>query len=242
MLYANNSLGEKIKPGQGEGTCPYCNTTMTPKCGCINKWHWAHKSLQECDVWSEGETEWHLTWKNKFLKEYTEVVIEKEMPLLLTPTFYKSRHIADYYNPNTKLTIEFQHSSLSFGDRLMRQLFYDNLVWVIDLTTLDSVVELYKYDMYRWKHPKKWITTPIYRTENHTSHSLLVCDPPFYLHIPDDTLLEVREIIYVDTSVILKAKKVTIDWFVSMVNRDMVLEYFKAISPYYPHSCDKKPD
>lgn len=220
MLYAYNKEGYKIQPEPNkEGWCPLCNTPMSPKCGYINRWHWAHKSLKECDVWSEGETEWHLNWKSRFKKEHTEVIIKKD----------NSKHIADYYNPTTETTVEFQHSSICFRERVSREFFYTSLVWVIHMTK--KTVEHQKYDTYWWKFPKKWITTPLTDYKRDINYSkFYFCKPPFYLHFNDNTLLEVRKVMLWGNSVMFNAKKVTIDWFVSMLERNMAEEYFKAIT------------
>ena len=58
----------KVKPEPyiNDATCPICDSKVIPKCGSINVWHFAHESLKDCDTFSEGETEWHIDWKNEF--------------------------------------------------------------------------------------------------------------------------------------------------------------------------------
>ena len=38
------------------GHCELCGGIAIPKCGRINVWHWAHKTLEDCDTWSEPVT------------------------------------------------------------------------------------------------------------------------------------------------------------------------------------------
>lgn len=175
MLYALDQNGLKI-PAQknGVGYCPHCKSIVLPKCGLVKLWHWAHKSLETCDPWREAETEWHREWKSKFRYDLTEVIIEKKG--------YGNRHIADYYNSETKTTIEFQRSPISHQESVMRELFYDNLIWVVrvDFNTVllfhddcykkpydagfieecdgyDGYNKIFWTHRFRWKHPKKWV-------------------------------------------------------------------------------------
>src|SRR3989338_2187743 len=70
----------KVKPEPyiNDATCPICDSKVIPKCGSINVWHFAHESLKDCDTFSEGETEWHIDWKNEFPKEQQEITLEKK--------------------------------------------------------------------------------------------------------------------------------------------------------------------
>jgi len=169
MLYANTSLGkEKAHPKQ-RGICPFCYNSVIAKCGKINIWHWAHEVNSDCDIWSDGETEWHLQWKREFPQSKIEVVLVRG----------KEKHIADV-QLDGGLVIEFQHSPLSVQDIQEREHFYGNMVWVFDISS--SMKKEYYYDVeihtarfnirdkdgyktFRWKHPKKSIaytTCPTY--------------------------------------------------------------------------------
>ncbi len=108
-----------------KGLCPYCHAPVIAKCGAQKINHWAHKSLNDCDKWWENETNWHLAWKDKFPKEYQEIVMNNDIT--------KEKHIADVHLPNG-LTIEFQHSSITPQERLSREKFYKDMVWVVDGT------------------------------------------------------------------------------------------------------------
>jgi hypothetical protein len=60
MQRARTTDGELVAPAPGQrATCPYCDATMTAKCGAILSWHWAHIG-QTCMEWElrygRGET------------------------------------------------------------------------------------------------------------------------------------------------------------------------------------------
>lgn len=122
MMIALNQSGERIyAEPEANGICPVCSTELVPKCGEINAWHWAHKSLKECDTWSEPEGEWHYGWKMLAGLENTEIVIEKDGQI----------HRVDI-KTSRGLVIEVQHSPLSPKEVREREEFYGNMVWIID--------------------------------------------------------------------------------------------------------------
>ena len=125
MKYAlvNN---ERQEPQSGLiGNCQCCNSPVIAKCGDVRIWHWAHKTKLECDPWWE-ESEWHRVWKKQFPKEWQEVVHKAE---------HDEKHIADV-KTDQGFVIEFQHSHLDPQERLAREAFYQNMVWVVDGTRL----------------------------------------------------------------------------------------------------------
>lgn len=115
--------GTRSEPfSNGRGICPVCESEVIAKCGSFVVHHWAHAPNQKCDPWWENETAWHRDWKNKFPAECREIIhfaIDGEI------------HRADI-KTTTGIVIEFQHSQLSDSERLSREVFYRNLVWVID--------------------------------------------------------------------------------------------------------------
>lgn len=121
MKYAliNN---ERQEPQPGLiGNCQCCNSPVIAKCGNVRVHHWAHKTKLECDRWWE-ESEWHRVWKEQFPKEWQEVVHKAEND---------EKHIADV-KTDQGFVIEFQHSHLDPQERLAREVFYQNMVWVVD--------------------------------------------------------------------------------------------------------------
>ena len=104
------------------GTCETCGSQMVPKCGPRVMHHWAHSSRRDCDPWWENETPWHREWKQHFPEECREVShadVKGEI------------HRADIRTP-TGIVIEVQHSSMSESERESRELFYQNLIWILD--------------------------------------------------------------------------------------------------------------
>lgn len=106
----------------GKGSCPSCNSELIAKCGDMNINHWAHKGTRNCDTWWENETEWHRSWKNKFPKEWQEIVHFSDSG---------EKHIADVKTTHDWI-VEFQHSYLKPTERNSRNSFYKKLVWVVD--------------------------------------------------------------------------------------------------------------
>ena len=114
---------EKVEARKGlKGLCPLCRNDVTAKCGNWRINHWAHKANYNCDSWWENETEWHRAWKNEYPKEWQEIALS-------APTGEK--HFADVHT-DLKLTIEFQNSSISSEERATRELFYGQMIWVVN--------------------------------------------------------------------------------------------------------------
>lgn len=84
--------------------------------------HWAHLGRRNCDPWWENETAWHRNWKNRFPEHCREICHTAPDGEI---------HIADIKTP-TGIVIEVQHSGMTDAERLSRESFYGNLVWVVD--------------------------------------------------------------------------------------------------------------
>ena len=110
-----------------KGICPNCGSELIAKCGEFKMNHWAHKGVRNCDSWWEPETEWHRSWKNNFPDEWQEYILLDELT--------NEKHIADILTID-KLVIEFQHSQIDPQERISRENFYKNMVWVVHGTRL----------------------------------------------------------------------------------------------------------
>lgn len=127
MKYALNN-GKKIEATKNiKGICPNCGSELIAKCGNIKINHWAHKRIKTCDPWWETETEWHRFWKNNYPNEWQEVSLKDETT--------GEKHIADI-RTDKNLFIEFQHSHIDPNERTKREMFYKNMIWVVDGTRL----------------------------------------------------------------------------------------------------------
>lgn len=114
------------------GICPDCGAPMVAKCGSRVLHHWAHRARRDCDPWWEGETEWHRRWKGYFPEECREVshtAADGEV------------HRADIKTP-TGIVIEVQHSTMTDQERESRELFYPELIWIVDGRGFRSSFEL----------------------------------------------------------------------------------------------------
>ena len=125
------SNNERIEPSKGaKGVCPSCGSELVAKCGEIKRHYWSHK--KKCDDhWWENETEWHRNWKNKFPKEWQEIIQRDESG---------EKHIADV-KTGSGWTIEFQHSPISKEERDSRDYFYNKLIWIVDGTRRKTDIE-----------------------------------------------------------------------------------------------------
>lgn len=120
--------GNKTEATKGaKGICPVCSSELIAKCGEVKINHWAHKSIRNCDLWWERETEWHRSWKNNFPVEWQERILTDERT--------GEKHIADVRTTHG-LVIEFQHSYIDPQERTTRENFYKNMVWIVDGTRL----------------------------------------------------------------------------------------------------------
>ncbi len=122
MQYAIiDNIRSEAFPG-GRGSCSICGSAMVAKCGPRKMHHWAHFGRRNCDPWWESETAWHRNWKNLFPENCREVVHTSPDGEL---------HRADIKSP-TGIIIEVQHSNITDAERISREIFYRNLVWVVD--------------------------------------------------------------------------------------------------------------
>ena len=122
MRYALSNESRIEATPKAKGICQCCGSDLIAKCGTQKIWHWAHKGKRNCDHWWENETQWHRDWKDNFPKEWQEVVHLSDDG---------EKHIADVKTPNG-LVVEFQHSAISAEEKLSRETFYKNMIWVVD--------------------------------------------------------------------------------------------------------------
>lgn len=117
----------------GRGTCSICGAITIAKCGPKIVHHWAHLRLRDCDPWWENETLWHRNWKSQFPIEFREVGHLSEDGEI---------HRADL-KTEKGIVVEFQHSPMSDAERISREEFYGNLIWVIDGRTFEKNFDVY---------------------------------------------------------------------------------------------------
>ncbi|MDX1910238.1 MAG: competence protein CoiA family protein [Saprospiraceae bacterium] len=135
----------EAKPKQ-EAICPCCFNPVISKCGNQKVWHWAHKSLTNCDNWWEAETEWHRNWKDNFPIDWQERIQFDEKT--------NERHIADVLTIHN-LVLEFQHSHIDPIERQKREKFYKNMIWVVDGTRLQKDYPRFQKKMGEFKLTKQ---------------------------------------------------------------------------------------
>lgn len=143
--------GVKKRAEKGSvGICSCCKNKVIAKCGDIKIWHFAHENLDDCDKWSEGETRWHIKFKNMFPEGSQEVTMKN--------------HRADIYHNG--YVIELQHSPISVFEANEREEFYSGygkMVWVFDMIEKHisnhikevSRKHITHLDVLKIKYPKK---------------------------------------------------------------------------------------
>jgi competence protein CoiA len=123
---------QEASPG-AKGLCPTCGAAMVAKCGPRVIHHWAHTGRRNCDPWWENETDWHRMWKSLFPPESREICHTAPDGEI---------HRSDIRTP-TGIYIEVQHSAMSDAERLSREAFYGNLIWVLDGEPFKSNFDIY---------------------------------------------------------------------------------------------------
>ncbi|KTT25448.1 MULTISPECIES: competence protein CoiA [Pseudomonas] len=125
MRFANVDGTRSEAQPKLRGICRGCGEEVIAKCGKHVVWHWAHRSLANCDRWWEAETEWHRAWKNRFPVEWQETILHDSAS--------GEKHIADVKTAHG-VVVEFQRSSIDPAEVKLREQFYQRMVWVIDGT------------------------------------------------------------------------------------------------------------
>lgn len=128
MLLASDREGRlRVPVVTGErGSCPGCAAAVISKVGQLVRPHWAHHSSTDCDSWAGGETDWHMTWKQRALELGWGVEVSMREADFL--------HRADAVSPRDHV-VEFQHSRLKPGELNERSAFYGArgvMCWVFD--------------------------------------------------------------------------------------------------------------
>jgi len=178
MLAALAADGLPIGAAPGvRAWCPLCKERVTPKCGEIVSHHFAHQCREDCDPWSEGETEWHRRWKMLVPVEQREVVIGNHRADMVTET----------------AIWELQHSSISPAEIRAREQHYGpRLVWVFDCTEAyrEGRLDLRcpdagkNYRTFRWYHARKSIAACRRRVYLDLGDGLLLRLGRMYPHAP----------------------------------------------------------
>jgi len=168
MLIAETEAGERTHATPADrALCPQCKKVVIAKCGSLNIWHWAHECTAECDSWGEPETDWHFSWKLAFPEDCREIVI--------------GSHRADIRTHNGWV-IELQHSAISIGEILEREISYGRMAWVVDAEPFLNNLSLRPKEThltFRWKWPRL---------------SWAWAKKPLFLDMRDGTLFRVRKI------------------------------------------------
>lgn len=144
MLYAELN-NRRIKPNPNMvAHCPFCKSEVRSKCGNINAWHWAHVAKPESCIY-ESMSEWHI--EHQLTAEKYGWEIEKHI----------GNRIADCVFKNN--VIEFQKSSISDQEILMRNINYDshkmNIHWIFDYLDKSEHL-LLTFDMKNWTNIVKF--------------------------------------------------------------------------------------
>lgn len=141
-------------------------------------WHFAHHKRADCDVWNEGESDWHVGWKMRWAEEYREHSFER-------------LHRADIYSFG--YVVELQHSGISVAEIEEREAFYGKeaacgMVWLFDAAgAVDG-------DRLRTA-PRGPPGAPIHHDFSwfRSRKTLAACRAPLFLDIGDGHVFHVRK-------------------------------------------------
>lgn len=122
MQYALVDGSRRTAFPKGRGICPVCQNRAVARCGPRVIDHWAHAPGCSCDPWWENETPWHRAWKDLFPEECREICRIADGGEI---------HRADLITP-TGIVIEVQNSPMADGERVSRERFYKNMVWIVN--------------------------------------------------------------------------------------------------------------
>ena len=158
MQFAVTDLGSKTEATKGlAGRCGVCSAAAIAKCRRIKVHHWAHTAGDDCDSWSEPETEWHREWKRLFPPDRVEVTM--------------GPHRADIKGPQGNV-IELQNSPISPSEIEERQRYYGPMVWVVNgmkfadrfflLKVMDHAKSLLPFKLKHMRPSWQFAKKPIY--------------------------------------------------------------------------------
>ena len=108
------------------GVCPVCQSELIARKGDVRAEHWWHVNGKRCDAWYQPKGPWHCYWQNMFPKEWQEVVVQKEIK------GQEVRHVADVKTEKGAI-LEVQYSPISIEDIAIRELFYGNMLWLVNM-------------------------------------------------------------------------------------------------------------
>jgi hypothetical protein len=99
---------------------------MSKKCCCkkghMNIHHYSHVN-SECTIPKDKDSKsiWHIFWQKIVKEKFLEKIIKKDGKI----------HIADIFNDDN-IIIEIQHSPINYDNITEREMFYDNMIWIVD--------------------------------------------------------------------------------------------------------------
>ena len=129
-------------------SCPHCGGKVILKNGLINIPHFAHIQ-KDCGYFEyKGMSKWHLDWQSNFPQAQREVIKKCQET--------GEKHIADTVNARGTV-IEFQNSSISLKEKLSRDSFYDEIIWVVNAEEFKDRIKLVRAVTLSFKENKRRI-------------------------------------------------------------------------------------
>lgn len=110
--YFNASNEEKNKDKKHNYYCPNCKEPVFLKKGLIKQAHFTHFQKSECNVFSEGETEEHISGKNLLYQWFIKQKIPCQLEAYL-PNLKQRPDLLVWLDEQSPIAIEFQCSALS---------------------------------------------------------------------------------------------------------------------------------
>jgi hypothetical protein len=196
--------------------CESCGARVVPKCGPIKINHFAHYKGSDCDKWNEPETDWHREWKSHVPIDQREVVLVHN----------NKRHRADIYLPLQKTTVEFQHSTIEYNQRVERNQFYKKIIWVAHINQIRNH-ETFAPDIFTIGCDTGYLTNP---------YSWVLADPfdhPLFIDFCNGLMIHVKtKSSFKNNHMLIQGKVITKDWFIKNVLNNSHLDY-NSLTPEY---------
>lgn len=195
--------GQRVEGISGAiGRCECCDAEVQ---GCDGEFYryWRHFNREDCDTWAEGETAWHVAWKQRFTSSRS---LDEQT---LRERGAARGHRADILTPY-RVVVELQHSFLSADELRLREDFYgrlaNDMVWLFDLTEKSENFDLTPKEShytFQWKHMR--LTS-------------LVCEFPRFVDLGNDRVFEIKKL-HKGKAVHGWGKAHTYDGFVQLIER-----------------------
>jgi len=114
-------------------TCRCCSSLLQAVLQTDKVKHFRHENTDDCiSTTDDNLLLWHILWQSTVNVENREYTMKEN----------NKKHRADIYIPENNYVIEIQHSHIDPDQIKKREIFYKNLIWIIDGTSEINIEKL----------------------------------------------------------------------------------------------------